>query len=483
MLTGNKHLDFKILEKLSDRDLLNFLLTNKNHYDFYQDETFWMNKTYHRYGDLFPLTIPQTQPQLQIQPQLQTSLSSIKTTNKTENITKIKRTCQYVITRGAKAGQSCTGIVSNDMRIGSDKYCDVCLKKTLITTLLEAEQKKRRKQNRKNKTEKTKQKNKENSKYNSWKEYYIHLTKGLKYFITTEWRYNISTHRKEDDEVDKVRSKIKDTTDKYIILCYPEPSEKLHLIYKLIDDDFCNVNQLIAYLLDYILQEEKEEKEEKTRIKTNLTYLSILIDQVSDHPYFNSTKATICRLINSMRKEQENTEIETQERSQREKKEKEIENEEKTKIEIISNLMKKSERKRKPLGTRDRADILKTAFHSGIAIKFLSHTLERFDSNDLFNSYCNSLKESSYLYNTAEIEVLLTMFWLSFDRSFSTGDNTKENTKQMSYNQKEDVLYSFINVVDQITVEDITDTKVFYVNLHKIKKAAGKVALKMRNMT
>lgn len=50
MLTGNKDLNFEILNNLSDKDLLNFCQTNTQAYALCNDETFWQRRTIKNYG-------------------------------------------------------------------------------------------------------------------------------------------------------------------------------------------------------------------------------------------------------------------------------------------------------------------------------------------------------------------------------------------------------------------------------------------------
>ena len=44
MLTGNKNLDFKILNQLDDKDLVNLCQTNHQANELCDDQTFWLNR-------------------------------------------------------------------------------------------------------------------------------------------------------------------------------------------------------------------------------------------------------------------------------------------------------------------------------------------------------------------------------------------------------------------------------------------------------
>ena len=50
MLTGNKNIDRKILNELEDVDLVNFCQVNKQANSIYNDQVFWMNRTFHMFG-------------------------------------------------------------------------------------------------------------------------------------------------------------------------------------------------------------------------------------------------------------------------------------------------------------------------------------------------------------------------------------------------------------------------------------------------
>ncbi len=50
MLTGNKDVDRKILNNLEDKDLVNVCQTNKKAYTLCNDQVFWMNRVFNRFG-------------------------------------------------------------------------------------------------------------------------------------------------------------------------------------------------------------------------------------------------------------------------------------------------------------------------------------------------------------------------------------------------------------------------------------------------
>ncbi len=50
MLTGNKDVDRKILNNLEDKDLINICQTNKKAQSLYNDQVFWMNRVFLRFG-------------------------------------------------------------------------------------------------------------------------------------------------------------------------------------------------------------------------------------------------------------------------------------------------------------------------------------------------------------------------------------------------------------------------------------------------
>jgi hypothetical protein len=54
VLTGMKDVDLKILSELSDRDLFQFCLSNKDAAELCRSETFWRNRFYNKYESLFP---------------------------------------------------------------------------------------------------------------------------------------------------------------------------------------------------------------------------------------------------------------------------------------------------------------------------------------------------------------------------------------------------------------------------------------------
>lgn len=52
MLTGNKNVDFKILNELDDKDLVNICQTNKLASDLCNDQTFWLNRIRIKFPDI-----------------------------------------------------------------------------------------------------------------------------------------------------------------------------------------------------------------------------------------------------------------------------------------------------------------------------------------------------------------------------------------------------------------------------------------------
>ncbi len=52
MLTGNKDVDRKILNNLEDKDLVNLCQTNKKANSLCNDQVFWMNRVFQKFGDV-----------------------------------------------------------------------------------------------------------------------------------------------------------------------------------------------------------------------------------------------------------------------------------------------------------------------------------------------------------------------------------------------------------------------------------------------
>ena len=50
MLTGNKNIDIKILNELEDVDLVKFCQVNKQVNSICNDQVFWMNRVFNRFG-------------------------------------------------------------------------------------------------------------------------------------------------------------------------------------------------------------------------------------------------------------------------------------------------------------------------------------------------------------------------------------------------------------------------------------------------
>ena len=50
MLTGNKDVDRKILNELEDKDLVNVCQANKQANSLCNDQVFWMNRVFDRFG-------------------------------------------------------------------------------------------------------------------------------------------------------------------------------------------------------------------------------------------------------------------------------------------------------------------------------------------------------------------------------------------------------------------------------------------------
>ena len=50
MLTGNKNIDIKILNELEDVDLVKFFQVNKQGNSICEDQVFWMNRVFNRFG-------------------------------------------------------------------------------------------------------------------------------------------------------------------------------------------------------------------------------------------------------------------------------------------------------------------------------------------------------------------------------------------------------------------------------------------------
>ncbi len=50
MLTGNKDVDRKILNELDDKDIVNVCQTNKKAYSLCNDQVFWMNRVFQKFG-------------------------------------------------------------------------------------------------------------------------------------------------------------------------------------------------------------------------------------------------------------------------------------------------------------------------------------------------------------------------------------------------------------------------------------------------
>ena len=50
MLTGNKDVDRKILNELEDKDLVNLCQVNKKAKSLCNDQVFWMNRVFQRFG-------------------------------------------------------------------------------------------------------------------------------------------------------------------------------------------------------------------------------------------------------------------------------------------------------------------------------------------------------------------------------------------------------------------------------------------------
>ncbi len=50
MLTGNKDVDRKILNELEDKDLVNLCQTNKKAHTLCNDQVFWMNRVFQKFG-------------------------------------------------------------------------------------------------------------------------------------------------------------------------------------------------------------------------------------------------------------------------------------------------------------------------------------------------------------------------------------------------------------------------------------------------
>lgn len=54
MLTGVKDLDYKIMNNLDDKDIVNLCKVNKKSKEYFNDQKFWMSRTFQKYSEVPP---------------------------------------------------------------------------------------------------------------------------------------------------------------------------------------------------------------------------------------------------------------------------------------------------------------------------------------------------------------------------------------------------------------------------------------------
>ena len=103
--------------KLEVREIFNFSLTNKKHFNLIWDNnTFWINKNLQSFN---------------------LSVETRETREVYKRETLKRRVCKYIMVRGAYAGERCTyPVLADDWTKGCYKYCKNCLKKTVVQQML-----------------------------------------------------------------------------------------------------------------------------------------------------------------------------------------------------------------------------------------------------------------------------------------------------------------------------------------------------------
>ena len=158
MITHSKDTDLLILHKLSYDDILNISQVNKKIFEYSKDESVWKNLVWKEYNKIKP-DENQTWKELYLKIRYQINTCNYRKDlgsfmasayNNHHEVRKYLATldkfdesynCEYVMQRGKNAGMKCGLLVSyNKYERGSNRFCDFCLKKTVVQKILNIKQ-------------------------------------------------------------------------------------------------------------------------------------------------------------------------------------------------------------------------------------------------------------------------------------------------------------------------------------------------------